>query len=170
MNNTITSFVLVVLAVGISSALIQQPEKGSPAETKSNGSNVLAAETISVVDFTADNVIGYLGQPLGTVVRITGMALDGDSTNMKRNIGKTLLEVHKVNGKELKEKVVFDFHRAGKSVGEPKLGKNFDYYAHESGAFDGVVEPPDELGIDSPRVAHDGFYYRPRITIHKSNN
>ena len=83
-------------------------------------------------------------------------------------MGTTLLEIHTVNGDKLEKKVLFKFQRASKSVARPKVGENFDFYVHEYGTFDGVVVPPNELGIDSPIVANDGFHYRPEITVHKA--
>lgn len=126
------------------------------------------SKKISVADFGNKNVIGHLGHPLGTVVHVTGIAVDGKTTRMKRDMGKTLLEIHTVNGEKLKTKASFEFRRAPKSLAKPEPGTKFEYYVHEYGAFDGVVVPPKELGIESPMVAHDGFYYRHRITIHKS--
>ena len=94
--------------------------------------------------------------------------MDGDSTGLKRDAGKTLLEIHTVNGKELEQRVVFDFHRVAIGIVGPNPGEGFDYYVHEYGEFDGVVEPDKSLGIDFAPIAHDGFYYRRQITIHKS--
>lgn len=112
---------------------------------------------------------GLLGVPLGTVVRVTGEAFDGDETRRKADAGKTLLRVAMVNGKKLVDPVVFEFLRAPASVKKPTAGSSFDYYAHEYGAFDGVVEAPKELGIEDPRIAHDGFHYRRALTVHASN-
>ncbi len=39
-------------------------------------------------------------------------------------------------------------------------------YAHEQGAFVGVVKQPQELAGDEP-IAHDGFAYRPQIVFHR---
>ena len=140
------------------------------ADRKPKGDNALPPknDSISVTRFNEGKVIGLLGHPLGTVVRVTGVALDGDSTRAKADSGKLLLSVETVNGTKLTKPRVFEFGRADRSVVEPKPGDTFDYYVHEYGEFDGVVEPPEELGIEYEEVAHDGFYYRPYITIHKS--
>jgi hypothetical protein len=113
--------------------------------------------------------VGHLGVPLGTVVRVTGEALDGGTTKVKADEGKTLLRIVTVNGKELAEPVVFAFLRARKDVKKPAPGEKFDYYVHEYGEFDGVVTPPKELGIETFQVANDGFHYRRHLTVHASN-
>lgn len=124
---------------------------------------------VSVKQFAAQKVIGHLGYPLGTVVRITGTCIEGDRTRRRADLGKILLEVRTVNGKELENPFVVPFLRTAKDVPTPADGDSFDYYAHEWGTFDGIVSIPNDLAIDQPMVANDGFHYRPHITIHKSN-
>lgn len=127
------------------------------------------AKSISVESFEDQLPVGRLGVPLGTVVRVTGETLDGNTTRRKADEGKTLLRIVTVNGHELAKPVVFEFLRARASVKKPVRGDKFDYYVHEYGAFDGVVTPPKELGIEEIKVANDGFYYRRHLTVHASN-
>ena len=61
---------------------------------------------VSVKQFGAKNVIGRLGRPLGTVVRITGTCIDGDRTRRRADLGKTLLVVRTVNGTKLDDPLV----------------------------------------------------------------
>jgi len=124
---------------------------------------------ISVVRFGRDNVIGHLLHPLGTIVRVTGVAIDGSTTRRRADEGKMLLEIATVNGETLEQPFTVPFSRAAKQIAYPSHGQRFDYYVHEWGEFDGIVTIPDGLGIDASLVANDGFHYRPRITIHKSN-
>ena len=151
------------LAIILSSQTLmaQMPDNSLEADSPDTTS-------ISVSEFGRGNVIGLLGHSLGKVVRVTGTAIDGDSTRMKRDAGKTLLSIETVNDKKLPNPVVFTFLRAKKGIEKPEPGAKFDYYVHEFGYFDGVVEPPKELNIETPSVANDGFYYRPQIIIHKS--
>ena len=149
----------VLSAVALGSFALATP---APEEHPSDG-------TVSVKQFGSGNVIGHLGHPLGTVVRITGVCLDGSKSRRRTDSGKTLLEIRTVNGSRLERPFVVPFSRVAKGVSKPKNGEAFDYYAHEWGEFDGIVAIPKDLNIDVPQVANDGFYYRPQITIHKAN-
>ena len=126
-------------------------------------------QTISVAEFAQNSVIGHLGQPLGTVLRVTGISVDGDETRFRADAGETLLKIETVNGKQLAKAVYFTFRRAANGIDKPEFGTPFDYYVHEWGSFDGFVEPPRELGIKKLPIANDGFHYCREITIHKSN-
>lgn len=86
-------------------------------------------------------------------------------------MGKTLLKIETVDRQPLKDNVTFEFDPGGRhvKVTKPKPGERFDFYVHEYGAFDGVVDIPAGIGIERVVVASDGFYYRPSISIHKSN-
>lgn len=154
----------------ICTSIILAGAMGGTAQQRTQPPPKQAAEPpISARSFGSENVVGYLGKPLGTVVRVTGRASSGDETRRKALVGKTLLNIETVDGQPLETPTWFEFGRAPKEIERPLPGDKFDYYVHESGSFDGVVEPPRELKIDSPVVAHDGFYYRKQITIHKSN-
>jgi hypothetical protein len=124
---------------------------------------------IRVQDFREHNVIGHLGQPLGTVVRVTGVCLPMDSLRGKAQASDKLLEISTCNGQKLDPPFVVAFGRSGKEIPDIKPGEAFDYWVHEWGEFDGDVEPPPSLGLKPFHRATDGFYYRPNITIHKSN-
>jgi hypothetical protein len=121
---------------------------------------------ISAESFETEHVIGLLGHPLGSVVRVTGTAEDG---NTKGDLGKRFLKIETVNGKRFEKPVYFAFNRAAQGVDTPDTGTRFDYFVHEWGRFDGVVELPKEVGGEELSTAHDGFSYRREITIHKSN-
>jgi hypothetical protein len=137
------------------------------AQTKSQQDKPPA---IAVTSFDGRKLpIGYLGVPLGTVVRVTGVAIDGDTTRMKANMGKTLLRIESVDGKKLDKSVDFDFDYDFEKTHKPKPDDRFDYYVHEYGAFNGVVTPPKELGIQQVMMANTGFHYSGYITIHKVN-
>jgi hypothetical protein len=138
---------------------------GAPAGKEDRSPN---GEMICVSDFTQDNVEGLLGHPLGTVVRVTGEAVDGDTLGYKAAAGKLFLRVDEVNGTKLKRAAMFSYPVRSPKVRKPTPGGKFDYYVHEYGTFDGVVEPPEDLGLDFfQAVAHDGFHYRPYLTIHQ---
>ena len=155
----IRSVLVVVGALGALAAVAwAQASAPSPAKP----------DPVSVKVFENQLPVGYLGVPLGTVVRVTGEAFDGASTRRKADDGKLLLRIETVNGKALKPSVVFDFLRAPATLKKPSPGDKFDFYVHEYGEFDGVVTLPKELGIGDfdVAVANDGFYYRRHLKIH----
>lgn len=130
-----------------------------------SGQEAVKQDTVSVTQFGRSNVIGHLGKPLGTLVRVTGVAIDGDSLRLKKYSGQTLLQVETVDGRGLERRApYFLFQRAAKEILMPLAGQRFDYIVHEWGAFDGVVQLPGE-----PAVANDGFYYHAGIAIHKDH-
>lgn len=137
---------------------------GSP-----RGSDAESDPTVSVTSFRGENVIGHLGHPLGTVVRVTGVFVDGDVTRRRADLGVTLLQIETVNGEGLETAFLVPFRRAAHGVETPIPGQRFDYYVHEYGSFDGVVDLPEELEITRPPVQHDGFHYRPHVTVWTSN-
>jgi hypothetical protein len=122
---------------------------------------------ISVPSFT-QLPVGYLGVPLGTVVHATGVTISGDELRVKMAQGKTFLRVETVNGKSLAEPVDFEFLRADKNVPTPIIGERFHYQVHEYGSFDGHVDSRDDFGDIEDIFAHDGFYYRRSLTVHKA--
>lgn len=164
------SFIVVLCAALVSGVVLAQTQEANDSTSPfdSNHEVTRTPGVISVADFAGDDVIGFLGHPLGTVVRISGNVVDGNSTRSKRDSGRTLLEIHTVNGKELANKIQFGFPGSTIDIPKPMAGEAFDYYAHEHGSFAGVVTPPEEFEIESSLIANDGFWFQPGITIHKS--
>jgi hypothetical protein len=93
--------------------------------------------TIHVMTFHDAKIIGYLGEPLGTIVRVGGVSVDGTTLRLKGYDGETILRINTVNGKKLKDPIDFKFPYNEKSIAKPPFGKRFDYVVHEWGAFDG---------------------------------
>ena len=165
MKTPVSSLLLLVLLVfAADQATLSWAEKPAPSMPPT-----AEPAALSVTKFEGTMPVGYLGVPLGTVVRVTGVAIDGDTTRRKADAGKTLLLIEVVNDKKLPRPILFEFLRAAREVRKPAAGVRFDYYVHEYGHFDGVVEPPKELGINTLPVANDGFYYRRYVTVHASN-
>ncbi len=138
----------------------------APGQKLSAKTGAEAHSVITVKSFGKDNVIGNLGYPLGTVVRVAGVSTRGGT---KADSEKIFLQIDTVNGKRLERPVEFPFYRAASEIKKPHPGKRFDYDVHEYGIFDGVVERPGSLDAAPMETAYDRFQYRPRITIHKSN-
>ena len=88
-------------------------------------SKPLTAEpaAVSVTKFEQALPVGYLGVSLGTVVRVTGVAIDGDTLGWKGAAGKTFLRIETVNGKRLEQPIDFEFLRAPREVREPAAGE-----------------------------------------------
>lgn len=158
--------VLPHVPLAFTAALVAILWANDSARTKPPSAEPVA---VSVSKFAQALPVGYLGVPLGTVVRITGVAIDGDTLGWKAAAGKTFLRIETVNGKRLEQPIDFEFLRAPREVRQPAAGERFDYYVHEYGHFDGVVTPPKELGIRTVIVANDGFYYQRYVTVHASN-
>jgi hypothetical protein len=166
MRYAILSILVISSALGAGFAQNQGTKQESdPIQKKEPKPKV-----VSVTEFRTSSVIGHLGHPLGTIVRVTGTAIDGNTTRVKKYSGKTLLKIQTANGHDLDSPVTFEFMRAERGIDKPKARTKFDYYVHEYGQFDGVVAPPTELNIKSSSagIPNDGFYYRRHITIHKS--
>jgi len=125
-------------------------------------------ETISIAELQPKRVMGLLGQPLGSVVRVTGTSVNGTEAGGKADSAQTVLKIETVNGKPLATPAYFQFGRAADGIPKPAVGEAFDYFVHEWGGFDGAVELPEEIEAE-PSFGHDGFSYRPQLTIHKSN-
>jgi hypothetical protein len=141
-------------------------------DSPSTKPKVADEDSISVESFNQKKVIGYLGQPLGTVVRVTGVSVDGATLRTKGADGKTFLRIETVNGKKLKSPVDFQVPHYEKDVQKPKPEERFDYYVHEQGEFEGVVHPPAELGLAKNGnvigLAGPVFHYQRAVVIYKS--
>ena len=147
------------LVVGVLAAILSAAaDPPTPAKSAHD-------DSVSVKSFGDDNVIGHLGHPLGTLVRITGRCVDGNTTRRRIGAGQTLLEVRSVNGAPLERPFRFTFPQTSEIL-KPQPGDRFDYDAHEQGAFSGIVFVPNELDVEQPVVANDGFHYRPELVLH----
>lgn len=137
--------------------------------TPTSTSAVAAAKPVSVASLSETLPVGYLGAPLGTVVRVTGVAVDAKKYT-KAADGEVYLRVERVNGRELRQPIAFEFLRPQRAIKrKPAIGERFDYYVHEHGEFDGLVTPPEKLGIPPHGLAGTGFQYCPYLTLHASN-
>ena len=84
-------------------------------------------------------VIGSLGEPLGKIITIEGIIIDGDDTRMKENSGKLLLKVELVNGNKLKKSVTIDYRTFNwAKVKDMTVNKRFKYIGYESGDMTGI--------------------------------
>ncbi len=116
----------------------------SPADEKSE-------KRFYITDIQRGKLIGDLGYPMGTVVRITGKSLGRDQSRAKGFDDVTWLEIESVNGKKL-ERSIKRFHYRGidtsySSAESPVLEKGapFDFFVYETCGYHGLVDIPKEL-------------------------
>jgi hypothetical protein len=101
---------------------------------------ITPSRAISVADIRNTGVTGILGQPLGTMVTVSGIAVPNPSRR-KAEAGDTVfLRIIEVDGKPLASPVEFPFRKAHETVAapEPVVGKAFTYRGYETGGFEGV--------------------------------
>lgn len=123
-------------------------------------------QQISVRSFSQNDVLGILGVPIGTVVRINGIARDGNKTNFKADEGRWILEIERVNGRPLKDTVTF---RVSPKEGDIKSLGRFECYAAEYGGFFGYAKNPDKVDIEqSPSTSTSAeVRYHPQLILCK---
>lgn len=142
--------VLLALGVVIGATLRPNLAADPPKEEKKE-------KPIPIMDVWTRGILGQLGHPLGTVVRIEGEVEAYDGLKHGKALeGKTLLRVKLVNGTEPKEGVLFglDFAKADK----PKVGEKFKYIGYETGTFEGHVARNELYKDPIPFAWHDyGF-------------
>lgn len=122
---------------------------------------------ISVRSFSTNNVIGVLGVPVGTIVRVSGVASDGNDTKLKAYDGTWLVEIERVNGVPLKDKLRFPV--SPNEAGDIKSLGRFECYVAEYGSFVGLARNPDGIEVeDTPQTSTTtGFHYHPRLIFQK---
>jgi hypothetical protein len=130
----VVAFVLLAVGVVIGVTLRPNIAADPPKDEKKE-------KPIPIEEVRKRGVLGELGHPLGTIVRIEGLAEVGEPKDGKAADGKTLLRVQSVNAQKLTEKVTFFFD--GVEADNPKGGAKFKYIGYETGEFDGQVRGND---------------------------
>jgi hypothetical protein len=119
--------------------------------------------SIHVSELNRGKVIGSLGYALGEVIIVEGVIADENYTKRKADVGKSLLRVRAVNGKPLKEEVIFDFSPfSGADIRNPEVGARFKYTGYETGGFSGL---PEQAFDYVPRVPTAGYYFSTSFVI-----
>lgn len=102
---------------------------------------------------SSTKIIGSLGQPLGKVIKISGIVVAGENT--KSDSGTIKLKVNSVDGTQLKKPVIIGFQIFQWSgVKKPGAGKTFTYIGYETGRMTGI---PYNAFKYMPRVATRAF-------------
>lgn len=95
-------------------------------------------------------IIGSLGKPLGTYIRIEAVVPDKDI--MMSNP----IEVRKVNGVELTTPVLIEMHCEGKL----QKGKHYVFRGYESGGMVSTPEDPENRSAGQPQQSyHFGVWF-----------
>ena len=111
-------------------------------------------------------IIGGLKSPLGTVVRITGVCIDGTQTRISEYKGKLLLDIETVDDVHM-DKLPLYIHPAQLGAEQlPGVGDTFDYFVHECGEFSGQVDLPPGIGPAGPEESVGHFGFKLRLKIH----
>lgn len=134
----------IVIALLAVSALIQAAEK----------------EKIGIEEFDGNKVlIGKLGKPFGTVVRVTcrDFVPTVDQRRTKGEWWKELVEITAIEGKQLEPPIPIKWSvfMTG-SVAKPAAGETLEVLGYESGQFEGT---PPEVFEHVPPVADVGFHF-----------
>lgn len=139
------------------------------------GGTLPAGVPLSIADLNCRPVIGRLGVPLGTLVRVHVVVVRGDDTRSKGDAGAYLVRVERVDDKPLVSPPELHFVSMftepqlpsnvsglplllGRLEGdalEPEkqrslessfVGRSFDFRAYEVGAFDGIPSNMNDAG------------------------
>ena len=148
----------VVVAGKPCAAQLKPPVKRTPPVKRIQASTLFRPERTEV--------IGRLGVPLGTVVRVTGVCVDGTTTRIKEYKGKVLLKIDTVDG--VPKAKPSSYPHPGR-VGDrelPRPGDRFDYFVHEWGEFTGRVDLPEGVEPAGPEESIGSFRFRLRLRIH----
>jgi hypothetical protein len=152
-----TSKRLTVVALGLATFLPAHAAHGQ----RSRAGNM----SINVSELNSRKVIGRLGYELGSVITIDGLVADENYRREREDLGEILLRVQTVNGKRLKNEVIFPFMQHGVgSVTRPPVGTTFKFIGYETGAF---VGEPDGIFDYVPRFATTSYHFRTSFYVLK---
>ena len=90
-------------------------------------------------------LIGKLGLPFGTIVRVTCRSYGANEEEANRKGGdpsKRQVEIISVQGKPIEPAIRIEW-RIPKELQKPPVGESIEVWAYETGSFRGL---PDELG------------------------
>ena len=106
-----------------------------------------------------------LGVGFGKISTISGKIMDDQDTKLRRDMGRTLIRVSKVNGKPIGGKLIVPVHTfAFADTKLPGRGTDVELRGYETGGYRGI---PKEAFEDIPIVANDGYYFESHFMVTK---
>ena len=120
----------VLVGVSLRPNLAADPPKEKEEEKKE--------KPIPIDEVRKRGILGDLGHPLGTIVRVEGEVIAWEGKYGKASESETLLHMETVNGTKLEQGVIF-FYR-GAEADKPKVGDKLKYIGYETGRFEGLVK------------------------------
>jgi hypothetical protein len=110
-------------------------------------------------------IIGTLNKPIGEIVTVEGVIIDGTDTREKGDAGKVLLKVQWINGKKLQKGVnlpvkIFQWS----AIHTPKVNEHKKYIGYETGAMSGI---PRRAFNYMPQVTTEDFHFSTYFQICK---
>lgn len=98
-----------------------------------------------------------LGLGFGKHTVVEGVHFEGQETGRKADLGKKLIRVDRVDGRELPEAVILKIRTISLNPSSlPNLGTRFRSQGYDSGGFVGI---PAEALEDAATVAETGFHF-----------
>jgi hypothetical protein len=126
------------------------------------------SDSIHISTLNQSKVIGLLGYALGEVVIVEGVVANETYTKKKDDAGKLLLRVQIVNGKPLKEEVIFHFSLLlSIDIKKPIVGAKFKYIGYETGGFVGI---PEKAFNYVPPMTTTGHHFSTSFVILRDEN
>jgi hypothetical protein len=106
-----------------------------------------------------------LGAEFGKMIEIEGKIVDDTDTRLRSHLGKSLIEVSRVNGLELKESQIMElFVFSFTDITIPVRGTKVRFRGYETGGFTGI---PQEAFDDIPLVASTNHHFESQFQITK---
>jgi hypothetical protein len=110
-------------------------------------------------------IIGTLNKPIGEIVTVEGVIIDGTDTKKKSDADKVLLKVQWINGRRLQKGVnlpvkIFQWG----AINTPRVNEHKKYIGYETGEMSGI---PRRAFNYMPQVTAEDFHFSTYFQICK---
>lgn len=106
-------------------------------------------------------IIGKTGIPLGEIIKISGIVIDGSTTRMKAYSSSKLLKIYKVNDIELDTPQIIEFDVFMSTIKNPDVNFEFQVKGYETGCFTGTPRGLNSL----VKIASTEYFFSTSFTI-----